>query len=234
VWEKLKNSTADRFHATVIRKMGVKFVVDSSKDLCWALDANRWAASSHMKVFNIVIWKHPESLAYSHWKRGHIVTSWRSAFLKYHRRLFQLELPLIAVNYEDLVNTPSRTLSQICEMVGMPYFEGKERFWEGQHHYLFGSGGIRRQVESGSSKIRARRGFPEDFQPHLEAVREQVADDSQIQQMISLLKQADVSHAPHIGSGESSSPNIPYLTYPVWYYVHRLKGIFYRYFPQAD
>jgi hypothetical protein len=230
-WEKLKNSPADRFHATVIRKMAVDFVIDSSKDLCWVLDANKWAVLSDLKVFNVIIWKHPESLAYSHWKRGHEVATWHSAFLKYHSRFFQLGLPFVAVNYEDLVNTPSRILSRICEMIGMPYFEGKERFWQGYHHYLFGSGGIRKQVKSGSSKIRARREFPEDFQPHLKTVREQMADDSQIQQIISLLQQVDVSNNPHAESGEGSSPNSPY---PVWYYVHRLKGLFHRFFPRSD
>ncbi len=48
----------------------------------------------------------------------------------------------------------------------MPYFEGKERFWEKEHHYLFGSHTVYQQTARQDSEIKAARVFPPEFQAH--------------------------------------------------------------------
>jgi hypothetical protein len=140
-------------------------------------------------------------------------------------------LPFVAVNYTNLVRTPQSTVADICLAIGMPYFEGKERFWEKKHHYLFGSSGVRRQVETGNSTIEAEKAFPPEFQAQVEILRRQVAADSEVQHILGILRQADVKL---IASDGSLKPGIPpKKPWPLWYYRKRTRQRFLRYFPQA-
>ncbi len=43
VWEQIKDSAENRFHSDVCRRLGVSFVIDSSKELRWLTDAQTWA-----------------------------------------------------------------------------------------------------------------------------------------------------------------------------------------------
>lgn len=230
VWSRIKAVPEDQFHATVIRELQVDFVVDSSKDLCWLVDAQRWAAASGLRTYNVLMWKDPIDLAYSFWKRGYGIDFWRKEFVSYHGKILQVGLPFIAVKYDDLVGNLQPRLAQICSAVGLSYFPGKERFWEEEHHYLFGSGGIRRQVEAGKSVIKARTGFPPEFDAHISRLREQVAADQEVQQIMATLRQADVKL--HRSDDSDHSQWLPKKPYPWWYYGKRAIGLVRRYIPE--
>ena len=45
----------------------------------------------------------------------------------------------IAVNGDDLVRNPTMITKKVCAFTGIEYFPGKERYWEFEHHHLFGS-----------------------------------------------------------------------------------------------
>ena len=70
VWNKLSKLNESEFHAAALAQTGIHHVVDSSKDLNWVLDSNRWASHQDIPVKNVLLWKQPIDLAYSHWKRG--------------------------------------------------------------------------------------------------------------------------------------------------------------------
>lgn len=230
VWEQLKAVPEAHFHHAVAERLGVDFVVDSSKDLCWLLDTQQWAATSGLTVFNLLMWKDPLDLAYSHWKRGRGLDDWRSEFVTYHHRLFGIKLPFFAVNYNQLVGDPQRLLAKTCAAIGMDYFEGKERFWEKEHHHLFGSSGTRKQVIAGTSTIRRRKDFPPAFERNIPYLRQQIAADADVQEILAVLKQSDVTQ---IGSdGHSSHRFLPKRPYPSWYYLRRALMLVQRYFPE--
>ena len=113
-------------------------------------------------VCNVLIWKEPRELAYSYWRRGRY-DSWRLAFLQYHRTLLATGLRFRAICYTDLVGSPAHEVSSLCEEIGLPYQPGRENFWTGEHHYLFGSGGVRTQLRAGASSIKAVSEFPPEF-----------------------------------------------------------------------
>jgi len=230
VWERIAHVPESRFHATVIRELGVSFVIDSSKDLCWLIDAQKWAAAGQIQTVNLLLWKDPIDLVYSHWKRGQGLTLWRKEFIKCYSRFFETDLQFTAVNYNALANNPQQVLRAICAAIGMPCPEGKERFWEKEHHYLFGSLGVRRQVQSRDSAIKDRPGFPPEFQARRNFLEEQIAKDSAVQEILAILKQADVvSHAGYING---SRPVWSKQLSPVWLYGKRMIRLLRRYVPE--
>jgi hypothetical protein len=210
----------------VLRELRVRFVIDSSKDLCWLIDAQEWAAANGVRTFNILLWKDPIDQAYSHWKRGQRLLHWRRQFVGYYTKALQVGLPFLAVNYNELVANPQQKLGEICAAIGMSYFEGKELFWQKRHHYLFGSGGVRRQVKAQHSTIRPRGVFAPEFEARIDCLRKQVATDAAVQRILEALS----GSIPLVTSDDSNvRQRVPSRPYPLWYYKRRLWGSLRRY-----
>jgi len=228
IWNKISTASASRFYLTAFRELGVQYLVDSSKTLSWILDTHRWARNSDYAVVDVVVWKDPLDLAYSYWKRGHDLMFWRSQFVKYHRRVQQLNLPVIAINYGDLMQRPREITALLCAAIGMPDYEGKERFWEREHHHLFGSLGVRRQVEAGRSVFVSQQKFPDKFATKVDALNESINADNEVQQLIQYLKSVDVTE---FGADLRRQPYRPPHVYPAWYFAQRLKRVYRRYYP---
>jgi hypothetical protein len=230
VWKKIKSVPESQFLTTVIREMNVNYVIDSSKDLCWLIDMQKWAVADNIRTVNLVLWKNPIDLAYSFWKRGNGLIYWRKVFVKQHRRFFEIGLPFLAINYRDIVSNPQSKVEEICNAIGMPFFEGKERFWDKEHHHLFGSSGVRKQVVNGESIINSNEDFPREFEESIDYLRQQVVTDHEVQQIMEILRKADVS-----SFNDESSVNQRYTIkapYPLWYYVKRIKRLKLRYLPE--
>jgi hypothetical protein len=118
IWESIKNVPENQFHAIVFRELGVKFVIDSSKELCWLIDTQKWAVANGIKVFKLLLWQNPINLAYSHWKRDRGLADWRSEFVKYYTKFFETGLPFRSVCCDDLVSNPQGKLEEICAAGG--------------------------------------------------------------------------------------------------------------------
>lgn len=221
IWSKLKNLPDNKFHATVIDKLQMQFVIDSSKELCWVLDSQVWAIENNFKVVNLIIWKDPISLAFSYWKRKGNLLLWKKKFIRYHKSIIEAKIPFIAVNHNDLSSNPQVKLAEICNAVGMPYFKGKEQFWEKTHHHLFGSAGTRKQVTAGNSVIRASDKFSAEFENHRDFIKKQINSTPAIKRIIDDLRKADVSLQ---GSTAQIPAFIPSRPYPYWYYVRKMRN----------
>ena len=230
VWEKIAYVQESDFHESLFSKLDVNFVIDSSKELCWILDSQKWAVSKKIATYNILIWKNPINLAYSHWKRGRPLDFWYKEFVSYHEKLIRTNLPFRSINYNELVKNPQEKLAQICKLVGMPYFEGKERFWENQHHFLFGSGTTSKQTSEGHSEIRAKDNFPPEFEAHIQDFEHRVAQDTRLQQILNELNKNDIQF--QLDYYEQEKIFTPRQQYPLWYFGKKSKGIVRRYFPE--
>jgi len=229
VWTVIKDVPPQAFYATALRELQVDFLIDSSKESSWLIDARRWAATHGLRTVNLFVWKDPVDLAYSFWKRGHDVMFWRAQFVPYYRRVLAVGLPLLTVNFNDLTQSPQSKVVEVCAAIGMPYFPGKERFWEKEHHHLFGSLGIRRQVEAGDSIIQAEKRFPPEFAQRLDDLRPRIAADTEVQGLINILRRADVSYFADGSSPQQFTRKPPY---PLWYYKQRARRLWNRYFPR--
>lgn len=230
VWKKIKDCEESSFHLNVFEQLNVDFVVDSSKQLYWIIDSYEWAKTNDISVYNILIWKDPVNLSYSHWKRGEGLWYWREEFSRYYGKVIELGLPVIAIKLEDLVANPSEKLSEICEAIGMPYFEGKERFWEKQHHHFFGSKGTRDQVSSGHSDIVSASGFPSEFEALLPQLVEAIDSDQEINRIVSFLKANDITN--NLGHQSPHNYSTKKARGSYWYCMSAIKRRIRRYFPQ--
>jgi len=231
-WEKLRTCPEHVFHREVLHRLNVSYVIDSSKPISWVLDNNDWAAQCGIGVANLLVWKDPIGLAYSHWKRGEGIHAWRSVFVKYYARFFQARLPFVAVSYNQLVKDPPTKLRQICGAVGMEYFPGKERFWEKEHHHLFGSGGVRRQVRSRESKIRSTESFPSQFLRQTDELSQEIERDREVQTILRRLTELEVSLNDHNMVRVYDRGTSPPTRRPVWYYWDWLKRRYRRRVPR--
>jgi len=230
IWEKIRHVPENQFHAAVVEKLGVNFVIDSSKELCWLIDTQKWAVANGLEVFKLLLWKNPINLAYSHWKRGGGLTGWRYEFISYYSKFFETGLPFRSVYFNNLVSNPQQKLEEICTVVGMPYFDGKERFWEKQHHHLRGSHGTFMQMVNKDSTIRAFETFAPEFEAHIDTLSRRIAEDSQVQQILETLQQAEVSASDSFKA--ETQGLLARKPYPPWYYARKVRQVFRRYFPQ--
>lgn len=229
-WEKIKNVSQNIFHQQVLTRLDCNFVIDSSKEHTWIMDNNYWAQKNQIRAVNLVLWKNPIDLAYSHWKRDRGAHKWREIFLKWYKLFFEIKLPFISVSYTGLIDNPSKKLRDICNITGINYREGMKRFWEKQHHHLFGSLGTRKQLISNQPpKIRSQREFPPDFQMHADKIRQTINNDTEIQMILKKLEEFEVSAVTkeYFQFSTYSKPMI----YPWWYYLKRVKQIYKKRFP---
>ena len=225
IWERIKSVPESQFHATVFKKFGVNYVSDSSKELCWLIDTQTWADHNGIRVVNLLLWKDPIDLVYSHWKRDHSLNSWRRHFLSYYNDFFSAGLPFMSVYFNELVRDPARKIEDICSAIDMPYFAGKERFWEKRHHALYGSLDIQQQLKAGQSTIRPANIYTQEFAAHITALSAGISADAKITQTIEILRATEVS-APNGTDASAFGPHS--LSRPLWYYARKAQGIYRR------
>jgi hypothetical protein len=229
-WRSIDVSDESGFHGSVLRQPDINFVIDSSKDIRWVLDSNYWAQHAGIPVANVLIWKDPIDLAFSHWKRGSPVDYYKRSFSNYYERFLNLDVPFVAIPFRALVNDTEKVLGHLCSVLGMSYESGRERFWEKEHHHYFGSAGTARQVKQGDSRIGMEPEYPEEFLQAYERDLSSGDKGARVQEVVSQLQKYDAStqdelllRVPNLASGALK---------PAWYYKHCVKAFVRRFFPE--
>lgn len=212
-WSRIGPVGEDRFHARAAEVLGVDFVVDSSKDLAWVVDAHGWAAKAGLDVANVLIWKHPHELAHSYHKRGLGFEASRHHFLSYHERFLSTGLPMACVRWHDLAAEPAATLRALCELLGVPWRDGRERFWEAGASHLLGNAGTRAQAEAGASRIRPPQTPPREVMEPYARFAARTRYETAARPIVERLHAADVLRGVPAGPG---LPAVP--TKGGWYY----------------
>ena len=115
----------------------IEFIVDSSKDSLWIRDRTADLKGTGIEIKNILIWKAPDEYFSSRIKRKKIQRSERT-WLNYHKIYFANVKHWRAIRYADLARS-AEVLKLLCEKLEIPYFSGKEKYWEKTHHTLFGN-----------------------------------------------------------------------------------------------
>jgi len=190
-----EDTPEENFHAQVLQAFGVDYVIDSSKGIDWIIDTHRWASKHGLKVFNLLMWKHPVDQAHSRWKRNDF-DRWYEEYIRYYENFFfRSGLDFFTVSYDELVAEPAGKLKLICRHIGMPYFEGKEHFWEENHSHAGGNEGVRDQLDAGTTRIEKRPHKP-GYESYARRVRQRVNDDERLRKILNLLRQSEVSSLP--------------------------------------
>ena len=233
IWTSLADVKESHIHGAILERLGLDYVVDSSKDLSWLLDCHSWAHRNSMQIANVLIWKDPLDLALSYWKRGLPIGLARAQFIKYHRRFLAENLPFVSINHRDLVAGPQKCLGRLFEILTIEWKEGTDHFWDHRSHHLFGSARTRAQVVAGESGFEP---VPELPIPFLESMRGSWPNPESDPATCSIVKQlmdqdfrecrASISQVP--------DPTSWWAVKPSWYYRDRLRGEFRRRWPDRS
>lgn len=203
-WRKLDGVPEEQFHRTVIETFRRNTVVDSSKVIDWVSDSNSWGPETGLRVENVLMWKEPQSLAYSWWRRGWLNIDRVEAtgrknplppekLIEYYERFFETGLPYVAVNYENLIETPARTLAGLSHTLGLPYRRGQQRYWNKTHHYVFGSGTVSRALKRDRSKI-VKQELPDEYFESAGAYLDALHSSEAAQKVFRTLEKNDIRH----------------------------------------
>jgi hypothetical protein len=225
-WEKLTRFKEEFFYLKLFDELNVNYVVDSSKELACLIDKYRRLDSS-IRIVNIITWKDPIDLAYSHWKRGQDVWFHLNSFIKYLNRFLNLEFSFFSVRHSELTKNPARKLKSICQKIGMPYFEGKEQFWLKDHHFLFGSEGVRRQIAKKESFIYQSQTWPSEFERKLPLLEKRISEMPELTDVLSILHKYDVEKIQVFNDQRPIQ-----IKKPKWYYYYKIRRIYKYYFPE--
>ncbi|MBW2466723.1 MAG: hypothetical protein JRF02_05430 [Deltaproteobacteria bacterium] len=229
--QEFKRTIEDRFHKLLFKKFGYDWVVDSSKDLTWIVDNQKWVFRNNGRVLNLVICKQPPTFTLSFLKRGKNRDYWRMIFIRYYKHFLETELPFVSVCYDEFVQQPEKFIRLICTLVGMEYADIKMNFWEKEHHQLFGSGGTAGQVRAGASEIVRQVEIPPQFIGDVAAVRSRLADDREVGTIIGRLQQRDITAVD--AEQESVFNTERFGKKPLWYYKQKVALLLKRYFPES-
>ena len=158
-WNRIRKQGADHLYETIFDLCPqVDTIVDSSKFPFWIDRQNKQLPAKGIQVENVLIWKTPVEYAASCWKRREIFPrnwqQWARDWVDYHRLYLSLVQNWQGVQYANLAANSAQTLTAVGNYLGLPYFPGKERFWEKPQHVLFGN--------------RAARGVPKARKPNTE------------------------------------------------------------------
>ncbi len=127
----------------------ISFIVDSSKDPWWIQTQTKYLRRNGTEVCHLLIWKEPAAFAHSMLKRER--NGWERAWKNYYRLYFTLIDEYISVPYSELARHPEQTLQDLCNACGLEYQQGKEKFWQKQHHTLFGNDSAKIHLHSDAS-----------------------------------------------------------------------------------
>jgi hypothetical protein len=137
LWDSIKLEGEKKVYKTIFKQnQNLNFIVDSSKDPNWIYQQSKNLLRQNIEVKNLLIWKTPSEFSVSYKKRNK--KKWEKEWQNYHKEYFTLVKSFKTVKYKDLVHD-RETLIKICDYLGISYFDTKIKFWNKQHHTLFGN-----------------------------------------------------------------------------------------------
>ncbi|MCB1756954.1 MAG: hypothetical protein KDJ38_15635 [Gammaproteobacteria bacterium] len=146
LWNELGKYPARELYRRIFDKYPeTDFIVDSSKDPLWINKRVRELDKQGIDHHIVLVWKSPQDIARSFYIRGEY-EHWVQNWVNYHRLLYTLQPEhWTTLNFHEYATNPA-SLSELCSRLDIPYFKGKERFWEKSHHLLLGNHSARKHL----------------------------------------------------------------------------------------
>lgn len=143
LWSRVKQKGEKHLYETLFElHPEVDFIVDASKNVVWIDDQVNRLAKQGIEARHVVIWKTLLEYAHSLQKRNRLhedggarLANWP----RYHQNYYSFIETFRTVKYAEYVHEQAAVLQAVCRYLDIPYFEGKERFWEKIHHVLGGN-----------------------------------------------------------------------------------------------
>ena len=119
------------FYENAFKELDVEILVDSSKELSWLWDMrDLFKNCIDIEHKYILLYKKPEAIAYSAWKRGRSIDGAIKNYMNYYKHFFRLGVPYFSVSFESLCNNPKESLQQICELCDLSFDSNMVTFWQ--------------------------------------------------------------------------------------------------------
>lgn len=224
-WSDIQHLDEKNFHTKSFDLLKVDYLIDSSKNLNWGIDNNLWVRKNGLKAFNILLYKTPVNYVYSIWKRTGDIDMALNRYINYYKHFLQTNLSFISIQFEQLTEEPEYVLEAICQITGQHYFSDKKKFWTKQHHHAFGSLGTRKQVEDKNSLIRKKEEFPKEYIELLPEIEHKFHNNKKLNSILEKIQSNDIRF-------DSQNQGNDRINLPYWYYLNKLKGIYFQKFPK--
>ena len=114
-------------------------IIDSSKNIAWNQLQRTCIENSGYDHQFVMTWRDLPNLAKSALKRS-AQPKCAIREISYYIKALREFNNIYLVNVKHLINEPGETLKEICGVLNIPYFEGKEYYWNFKHHHKFGAG----------------------------------------------------------------------------------------------
>jgi hypothetical protein len=229
-WSRILAVPENRFHTKAFERLGVDFLIDSSKNLAWVIDDIGWANANGTRVVNIAIYKPMHDYIYSVWKRGESVDAAIRRYKLYYGRLADCRMGVVTVPFVELVENPDAVLKALCAFTGQEFRPEMKEFWRGQHHQIFGSSGVRnKRSEDDKSGLR-RDVMNEEFLAILPEISQKIAEDLELSRLHRYLSDNDY-RAYADDPSKKRFDTRPARLY--WYYAAKIKTVFRRFVPSG-
>jgi hypothetical protein len=210
IWYAIRKNGSDNTYETIFNIFPeVEFIVDSSKNPIWIHSQMSHLQKKGIEAKNILIWKTPLEFASSKRKRSRL-RGWDQAWLTYHQLYNSLITEWKSVKYKELTKNKA-LLQQICHFLEIPFFLGKENYWEKEYHSFGGSYTARFHLyeketaqkhldktfdNSRIDKYRKISYSPVDTQSLEQMVHNQIESIPKFKSILALLEARDISNSP--------------------------------------
>jgi hypothetical protein len=207
IWPKILPHGERFLYASIFNQLpNVNVVIDSSKVPFWIRSQNENLRRQNIQYYNILIWKTP--LEFAHSKMIKNQPNWNQTWVNLHRLYFSYISGIRTVKYQNLVRDPS-VLPKVCDFLEIPYFDGKERYWEKKHCVIGGNNRTKAHLydkDKGEKTLKNTSGIGNDIayrtieycpvtnEKLIREVETTVATDECFNRIEQLLEYADVSN----------------------------------------
>lgn len=211
-------------HREILKSFGFDVVVDSSKDLCWIADINLiYRDAADIEVINLLIYKNPKELAFSHWKRGRPLDYWERSYTHYYKRYLELGFDFYSINHDWLIADKETNMQRISKRIGLEQRPDRSDLSNGGFHGYYGSQGVFEQMHG----IKRKKAVFKDYSEFLAAGGEDIPVSDTITDTLAQIRKKDIRE-------HELSKSQTLKRRPLWVGIEKLKKIYKRYFPEDD
>lgn len=140
LWDQVEKNGMDNLYESIFDiHPEVDFIVDNNKDVLWTQHHARRLTQQGIEVKNILIWKTLTEYAHSLQKRSYPLEETLPSWVRFHRHYYSFVNDFGTVKYKNYTEDHDSTLQKACDFLEIPYFMGKEHYWEKKHHSLWGN-----------------------------------------------------------------------------------------------
>jgi len=137
----------------MFRWSGASVLVDSSKGMNWfkAQFRPRYAVAGFEQVL-IWVYRDGRAVVNSYHRKypelgiEHHTNHWLQSVAKLEESFATFDGPKLKIAYEDLTLNPEAATQRVCEFLDLKYEPEMLRYWEHDHHHLFGNAGTNNAI----------------------------------------------------------------------------------------